>query len=116
MDFSIAFVIFFVHHLFLISPLLGLLLFIITSIGLVVGRIEKWRMFNAVYWSLITALTVGYGDYRPTHKISKFLSIVIVFSGLIFTGIMVALALDAATKAFAGFGDESEVLKIIDVK
>ena len=116
MDFSIAFLLFFAHHLFLISPLLGLLLMVITGLGMVVGRIERWTVFDAIYWSLITATTVGYGDIRPTHKTSKSLSIVIAFIGLVLTGIMVALALDAATKAFAEFGDESEVLQVIDAR
>ena len=116
MDFSIAFVLFFTHNLFLISPLLGLLLIVILGLGMVVRRVETWSWFDAIYWALITATTVGYGDIRPTRKISKSLSIVIAFNGLILSGIIVSLALDAGTKAFAEFGEESEVLQVIDVK
>ena len=116
MDFSIAFVLYFAYNLFLIGPLVVLLLTVILGMGIVVGRIESWSRFDAIYWALITATTVGYGDIRPTQKTSKSLSIVIAFSGLTLSGITVAMALDAATKAFAEFGDESAVLQKIDDK
>jgi len=114
MDFSIAFALYFANDLFLIGPLVVLLLIVILGLGMIVGRVESWSRFDAVYWALITATTVGYGDIRPVRKISKSLSIIIAFCGLILGGIMVAIALDAATKAFAEFGDESAVLHKID--
>jgi Ion channel len=114
MDFSIAFFLFFAHNLFLIGPLMVLLLSVILGLGIVVGRVESWSRSDAIYWALITATTVGYGDIRPTQKTSKSLSIVIAFSGLILSGITVAMAIDAGTKAFVEFGDESAVLQKID--
>ena len=114
MDFSIAFVLYFAHNLFLIGPLVVLLLSVILGLGIVAGRVESWERFDAIYWALITATTVGYGDIRPKQKTSKSLSIVIAFSGLILSGITVAMAIDAATKAFSEFGDESAVLQKID--
>ena len=114
MDFSIAFALYFANDLFLIGPLVVLLLIVILGLGMIVGRVESWSWFDAVYWALITATTVGYGDIRPVRKISKSLSIIIAFCGLILGGIMVAITLDAATKAFAEFGDESAVLHKID--
>ena len=114
MDFSIAFILYFAHNLFLIVPLMVLLLSVILGLGIVVGRVESWGRSDAIYWALITATTVGYGDIRPTQKTSKSLSIVIAFSGLILSGITVAMAIEAATKAFAEFGNESAVLQKID--
>ena len=114
MDFSIAFALYFAHGMFLIGPLVVLLLIVILGLGIAVGRVESWSRFDAVYWALITAMTVGYGDIKPIRKISKSLSIIIAFSGLILSGVTVAIALDAATKSFAEFGDESAVLQKID--
>lgn len=39
MDFSIAFVLYFTHGMYLISPIVGMLLVIIIGLGLVVGRV-----------------------------------------------------------------------------
>lgn len=114
MDFSIAFVLYFTHGMYLISPIVGMLLVIIIGLGLVVGRVESWSRFDAVYWAFVTAMTVGYGDIRPTRKTSKSLSIVIAYTGLVLAGISVAIALEAASKAFKEYGDDSAVKQVLD--
>ena len=91
----------FVFGLWLTSPLLLTLAAIVTLIGQIVGRKEGWSAFDSLYWSFITATTVGYGDVRPERKTSKVLSVAIAFVGLTFTGIMVALAVHSATIALA---------------
>ena len=47
----------------------------------------------------ITASTVGYGDIRPTQRRSKLLSIMIAIMGIMFTGFIVAVSVNAATAA-----------------
>lgn len=79
-----------------------LVLSVITSIlvlGMIVGRLEKWKPGEAIYWSFVTATTVGYGDYRPARGISRFLAIVIAVHGLIFFAILGALAVQATIVA-----------------
>lgn len=100
--------------MYLISPIVGMLLVIIIGLGLVVGRVESWSRFDAVYWAFVTAMTVGYGDIRPTRKTSKSLSIVIAYTGLVLAGISVAIALEAASKAFNEYGDDSAVKQVLD--
>ncbi len=34
--------------------------------------VEHWRALDALYFSVMTMSTVGYGDLVPTHDISKF--------------------------------------------
>ncbi len=85
-------------HLFL--PVLLFLALVVTALGQLVGRLESWSRFDAFYWSFITALTVGYGDIRPLRRASRVLSIVIAFTGLILTGIIVAIAVQCAARAF----------------
>jgi len=104
-DFSLSFIVKFLHGLYLIGPLLILLMVFIIGLGQYVGRVERWTRFDAFYWSLITAMTVGYGDIRPVKKISKALSLVIAFTGLVLSGITVAIALQAATIAYHEHGD-----------
>ena len=68
--------------------------------GHIVGRLESWDRLDAIYWGFITATTVGYGDIRPRGRLSKALSVLIALIGMIFTGIMVALAVNAVTESF----------------
>ena len=80
-------------------PLLFSLGLGIAVLGYAVGRKEGWSGFESIYWSFITATTVGYGDLRPLKKTSRVLAILIAFLGLTLTGIFIALAVWAATFA-----------------
>jgi voltage-gated potassium channel len=68
-------------------------------LGLAVGKQEGWTRFDSIYWSFITATTVGYGDVRPVKRKSKIIAVVIAFLGLTLTGIVIAVAVQAATLA-----------------
>lgn len=96
MEFTLTFIYLFFWSIYLLSPLLILFGSIITILGQIVGRIEGWTKFNALYWTYITALTVGFGDIRPLKKRSKALSVLIALFGLMFTGIIVAVTLNTA--------------------
>lgn len=39
-------------------------------------KIENWRIIDALYFSIMTMSTVGYGDFTPTTDISKIFTIV----------------------------------------
>ena len=71
------------------------------ALGQVVGKIEGWSPFDSFYWSFITATTVGYGDICPERRGSRILSILITLVGLTLTGILIAVAVHAATIALA---------------
>jgi voltage-gated potassium channel Kch len=89
----------FVLGLWLMFPLLFTLLAVITWLGQIVGSREGWSRLDALYWSLVTATTLGYGDFRPAKSSSKILAILIVFLGLILTGIVIAAAVQATNTA-----------------
>jgi voltage-gated potassium channel len=91
----------FAYGAWLTSPLLLSLALLVTALGQVVGKIEGWSPFDSFYWSFITATTVGYGDVRPERRASRVLSILIALVGLMFTGILIAVAVHAATIALA---------------
>ena len=95
------------------SPLLLCFLLLIMLLGLFIGRREGWTRFDAIYFAFIAATTVGFGDYSPRQKLSKLLSIMIALLGLIFTGIIIALALHAAAYAFKHLPDFSEIVRSI---
>ncbi len=68
----------------------------VAVLGQVVGRKEGWSLFDSLYWSFITATTVGYGDIRPTHRVSRVVAVLIALLGLSMTGILVAIVVHAA--------------------
>ena len=89
----------FATGLWLTAPLLLTLAGAITLVGQFVGRKEGWSRFDSFYWSFVTATTVGYGDIRPTRRGSKLLAIAIALLGLLFTGILIAIAVSAGSEA-----------------
>jgi hypothetical protein len=94
----------FVFDLWVTFPLLLSLAVVVTVLGQIVGKKEGWSPFDSLYWSFITATTVGYGDLRPTKRSSRIIAIVIALVGFVLTGILVAVAVHSATLALAAHG------------
>lgn len=101
MDFTFDFIQLFLILLVYVSPILLTLAGVVFFLGRGIGRREGWSSIDSTYYAFITATTVGYGDFHPRHRVSKMLAIVITFVGLILTGIVVALAVNAAEHAFS---------------
>lgn len=54
-------------------------LFFLTGIFILIGvivfsAVEKWTLIDALYYTVSTVTTVGYGDLVPTHPASKLLA------------------------------------------
>ncbi len=109
MDLIISFIKLFVWLVYLVWPLLFLLCAVVVCLGQIVAHIEKWRRYDGLYWSLITATTVGYGDLRPISRRSKALSVFIAIVGMMFTGIIIAITLQAATIYLESHIDETMI-------
>jgi voltage-gated potassium channel len=101
MEFTLHFLQVYLADLLYASPVLIFLTLLIGAIGYAIGRIEGWSTFDALYHAFINATTVGYGDLRPTLKRSKTLAVLLAFVGLIFTGLLVAIALHSADYAYS---------------
>ena len=113
MKFTLDFLQLFVYVLYLASPLLLTLLLIIILLGQIVGRKESWTWLDSLYWSFITSTTVGYGDIKPTGKLSKALAVFIAFMGLLFTGIVVALAYYSVAEVIESHVDLHELTETV---
>ena len=57
-----------------IVPRLGLLV----ALGLVFGQMEGWSVVDSIYYGLITAGTVGFGDKAPTRQCTRLLACVCI--------------------------------------
>jgi len=57
-----------------------------------IARVEDTPFGDALYFTLITGLTIGYGDITPTTAAGRFVSILAGVIGVIFVGLVVAIA------------------------
>ena len=48
------------------------------SLALFIGKLEGWTIISSLYYAFATASTVGYGDFAPTTKKTKLLSLLFV--------------------------------------
>ena len=53
---------------------------------------EGMNYWEALYFALITGLTVGYGDVAPTTVLGRIVSVLIGLIGMVFFGIVIAAA------------------------
>jgi hypothetical protein len=45
-------------------------------------RVEKWSLFDSLYFSVITLCTVGYGDFAPQTTLGRGFTIIYVLLGV----------------------------------
>lgn len=56
-------------------------------------------MGDGLYFSFVTGLTIGYGDLVPKHTLARFAAIMIGVTGIVLTGLVVAIAVTALQNA-----------------
>ncbi|MBI4032632.1 two pore domain potassium channel family protein [Candidatus Berkelbacteria bacterium] len=44
--------------------------------------VEGWSWVDSFYFTGVTMLTIGYGDFTPTHDLSKILTVVFGFASI----------------------------------
>jgi len=55
--------------------------------------VERWTFVDALYFTVMTLATVGYGDLAPTTDLSKIFTILFVLVGVgVFVGFVTKLA------------------------
>jgi Ion channel len=91
--------------LYVTWPVLSGILVIEVVLGLLIGVVEGWSVGDAVYFSFVTGLTIGYGDIVPRQTLTRALAIVIGFGGILLTGLVAAIAVNA-TRASLTDGDQ----------
>ena len=83
------------HQIQVVSPILWGIILVMVIIGLLIGYIEGWKISDALYFTFVTGLTIGYGDLTPRHIVSRCLAVVIGFSGIVLTGLVAAVSVRA---------------------
>lgn len=76
-------------------PIWLFLIGVIFGLGVVIGRLEGMESGDGIYFAWVTAFTVGYGDLVPHGPLSRICALAIALTGMIFTGLWVAVAVNA---------------------
>ena len=86
-------------------PILSGLLVLIVALGLAAGLVEGWSVQESVYFSFVSGLTIGYGDFAPKTLLGRALAIGIGVCGILVTALVAAVAVKGLTDA-QGSGHE----------
>jgi len=89
------------HAIHLTWPVLSVILAIQLALGLLAGFVEGLSLGDAIYFTFITGLTIGYGDLVPRQTLTRALAIGIGFFGLFVTGVIAAIAVHAMRSPIA---------------
>jgi hypothetical protein len=96
------------HAIHVTWPVLSAILVIQLALGLLAGFVEGWSLGDAVYFTFITGLTIGYGDVVPKQALTRALAIGIGFFGLFVTALIAAIAVHAMRSALTDDGRGNE--------
>ena len=95
----------FIHYCYVLRGLLGMQLVLVLRGGLGFALYEGKPIGEGIYFSLITATTVGYGDVSPATGIGRCISVFIAFVGTVHFGLVVAVATQAFTVTIKEYRD-----------
>jgi hypothetical protein len=87
------------HAIHVTWPVLSTILAIQVALGLLTGFVEGWSVGDAVYFTFVTGLTIGYGDIVPRQALGRALAIGIGVSGIFLTGLIAGIAVYAMSTA-----------------
>ena len=79
---------------FLRGTFLALLL-VLLAFALLTARIDGIALGDALYFVMITALTVGYGDITPATGFTRVVSVACGLVGVVLVGLLVAVSVRA---------------------
>ncbi len=94
----------------LIKPLM-----VIVLGGTLIGRLEGWNLCDSLYFSLITASTIGFGDFSPSTVAGQIVAIILIpvllaAAGAFFARVGVFAIRNRSQKLFASTAERAEWL------
>lgn len=104
--FTLRFLEVFITGLFMISPIILFFLGLLFLFAKLTCRHEKWGSYSkSLYFTMITALTVGYGQTVPRTSKGRLLSVFSGITGIILGGLIVSVALNAVVISWGELHD-----------
>ena len=87
------------HEVHVVWPVFSGLLIYQIALGFIVGLFEKWPWGDALYFTFVTGLTIGYGDFVPLTFFGRLFSVLIGIGGILLTGLVAAVGVKALNAA-----------------
>ena len=87
-------------------PILSILILLIAGLSLIIGFREGWTVQESEYFSFVTGLTIGYGDFAPKSLLGRMLAICIGACGILLTAVIAAVAVKALTATTEEMGQQ----------
>jgi len=81
-----------------IFHLLQALIALIVIGAVVIAYVEKMPFGDALYFSFVTGLTIGYGEIVAKTLLGRLVALLIGLIGIVFSGMVVAIAVRAVQK------------------
>jgi len=103
----LTFIRYFLQYTWFIRYVLVMVLVLVIVGALIISRVEGMSLDNSIYFAFITGFTIGYGDIAPVTIIGRVTSVFIGLTGIVFTGLVVAVS----TKALHSAVDDKKKLK-----
>lgn len=75
--------------------IITILLILILIGAFIISKSEGIGIGNSIYFSFITAFTVGYGDVTPHTFLGKLSSVLVALTGILFFGVLTAISTKA---------------------
>jgi voltage-gated potassium channel Kch len=99
----------FIHHFFhalskVWSILAGLIAWLVINAA-AIAYYENISFADALYFTFITGLTIGYGDISPETFAGRIVAIMTGVLGILITGLVVAIAVYALRKTMEASAD-----------
>jgi hypothetical protein len=78
-----------------IWPILAALLVLMVALGCVVAALERWSLFEGIYFAFVSGMTIGYGDLAPKGTLARVLAVTIGIVGILLAGLVAAIGVQA---------------------
>lgn len=90
----------FFHIVWHVRSVIFALIVLIVIGAMVIAYLEKMAFGDALYFSFVTGLTIGYGEIVANTVLGRLVALLISLIGIVFTGMVVAVAVRAVQKSF----------------
>jgi len=100
------------RHYYGLGKFLLLLLVIIVLGAYIISVFDHKHFADSLYLSFITATTVGYGDITPVSYASKLVAVILGLIGIVLTGLIVGITIEALRLSLNEQLDPEELDKI----